>query len=77
MLVEHILKKDENVFEELLTTDEFYVFHSGDNEAMTAYSKRIRTIYEYFNKYDWRNFEVEDLAKHKKFLAEVICGESM
>ena len=31
MLVEHILEKDKNVFEELLTTDKFYVFHNGDN----------------------------------------------
>ena len=31
MLVEHILEKDKHVFEELLTTDKFYVFHNGDN----------------------------------------------
>lgn len=70
-LVENILKKDSNVFEELLTTDKFYVFHSGDNEAMTASSKRIRRIHDYFKDMDWQNFEKEDLLKHKKFLAEV------
>lgn len=70
-LVEHFLKKDTNVFEELLTTDQFYVFHSGDNEAMTKSSERIRRIYEYFKDMDWENFEKEDLVKHKDFLAEV------
>ncbi|MFT4546250.1 MAG: hypothetical protein ACI8XO_003410 [Verrucomicrobiales bacterium] len=70
-LVDHILQKDKNVFEELLTTEDFYVFHSGDNEAMTASSERIRKIYEYFKDKDWQNFELEDLAKHKEFLAEV------
>ena len=70
-LVEHVLKNDTNVFEELLTTDKFYVYHSGDNEAMTASSKRIRRIHEYFKNMDWENFEVEDLLKHKEFLAEV------
>ena len=34
MLVEHILEKDEQVFEELLTTDKFFIYLSGDNEAM-------------------------------------------
>ncbi len=70
-LVEHILKQDKRVIEELLTSDKFYVFHSGDNEAMTAAAERIRTIYDYFKEYDWQNFETEDLLDHKEFLAEV------
>ncbi|BCX47776.1 hypothetical protein HAHE_16840 [Haloferula helveola] len=70
-LVEHILIGDEKVFEKLLTTEEFYVFHSGDNEAMTASSERIRKIYDHFKDTDWRNFENEDLEKHVDFLNEV------
>ena len=70
-LVDHILQKDQKVFEELLTTENFYVFHSGDNEAMTASSKRIRRIYDYFKDLDWQNFELDDLVKHKDFIAEV------
>ena len=70
-LIDHILEKDQAVFEELLSTEEFYVFHSGDNEAMTASSERIREIYEYFKDLDWENFEKEDLAKHKEFLTRV------
>lgn len=70
-LVEHILNEDRDVFEQLLTTEEFYVFHSGDNEAMTASSERIRRIYEYFKDLDWRNFEEADLIEHKEFLDEV------
>lgn len=70
-LVDFILQQDENVFEELLTTENFYVYHSGDNEAMTAASDRIRRIYEYFRDLDWQNFEQEDLLEHKEFLAEV------
>lgn len=70
-LVEHILIKDEKVFEKLLTTEDFYVFHSGDNEAMTESSERIRKIYDCFKDMDWKNFENEDLQKHVKFLNEV------
>lgn len=70
-LVEYILEQDQDVFGQLLTTDKFYVFHTGNNEAMQASSDRIRKIYDYFKDKDWENFELEDLAKHKDFIAEV------
>ncbi len=67
-IVEYILEKDKNVFEELMGTEEFYVFHSGDNEAMTATSDRIKRIYEYFKDKDWQNFGYKELAEHTDFL---------
>jgi mono/diheme cytochrome c family protein len=70
-LVEHIVEKDKDVFNELLTTDKFYVYHSGNNEAMQASSARIRRIYEYFKDKTWQDFTLEDLAEHKDFIAEV------
>lgn len=70
-LVDWILERDQDVIEELLATERFYVFHSGDNQAMQAASDRIRTIYEYFKDLDWENFEQEDLLEHKEFLAVV------
>lgn len=70
-LVEHILQKDQNVLEELLTTEDFYVYHSGDNAAMTVASDRIRTIYNYFKDLEWQDFEREDLLDHKEFLEVV------
>jgi len=70
-LVEHILENDQNVFEELLTTEKFYVYHDGDNERMQAASDRIKRIYEYFKEHDWQNFDYEELGKHKEFLREV------
>ena len=70
-LVEHILEKDEDVFEELLTTEEFFVYHDGDNERMQAASDRIKRIYAYFKDLDWKNFEKEDLLEHREFLKEV------
>ncbi|MFT5906057.1 MAG: hypothetical protein ACI9E1_001662, partial [Cryomorphaceae bacterium] len=70
-LVDHILEKDKNVIETLLNTEDFYVYHSGDNEAISKSTKRLRKIYDYFKDKDWQNFEEEDLLKHKKFLDEV------
>lgn len=70
-LVEHIVEKDKDVFNELLTTDKFYVFHSGNNESMQAASDRIRKIYDYFKDKGWQDFTLEDLVKHKDFIAEM------
>lgn len=70
-LVEYILKNDQNVFEELLTTEKFYVYHSGDNEAIKASADRLRRVYDHFKDHDWENFEAEDLLKHKEFLDEI------
>ena len=70
-IVEHILEKDQNVFEELLTTEEFFVYHDGDNERMQAASDRIKRIYHHFKDLDWKNFKKEDLLDHRDFLKEV------
>ncbi|QTN33318.1 DUF1588 domain-containing protein [Akkermansiaceae bacterium] len=67
-IVEYILEKDKNVFEELIGTEEFYVFHDGDNEAMTADSDLIKRIYAYFKDKDWKNFGYKELAEHTDFL---------
>ena len=70
-LVAYILEKDENVFEELLSTEKFYVYHDGDNARMQEASDRIKSIYEYFKDKDWKNFKNEDLVKHGDFLRKV------
>ncbi len=69
-LVEHILEKDRNVFGELMGTEEFYVFHDGDNGRMTEISGRIKRIYEYFKDKGWEKFDYKELARHSDFLRE-------
>jgi len=71
MLVDHILQKDRSVFEKLLTTETFYVYHSGNNEAMKAAADRIRKIYDYFHDYDWKTFTEEELYEHWDFIKEM------
>ena len=71
MLVEHILENDERVIEELLTTDRFFVYHSGDNEVMEAGSKQLKQVFEYFRKLDWQNWEADQIAPHKEFLMTI------
>ncbi|MBT4695216.1 MAG: DUF1588 domain-containing protein [Planctomycetaceae bacterium] len=71
MLVDHILQQDNRVFENLLTTESFYVYHSGNNESMKAASDRIRKIYDYFRRFDWEDFTEEELYKHWEFIDEM------
>ena len=68
MLVAHVLEQDKNVFEEMLTTDKFYVYHSGNDASMKKAADRLRTIFDYFKKYDWANFTEEELYKHWPFI---------
>lgn len=68
ILVEHILEQDKNVFEKLLITEDFYVFHSGNNEEMAQSSAQVRKIYDYFKDKDWRNFDGLKLKEHLDFL---------
>jgi hypothetical protein len=70
-LVEHIVENDKDVFKELLATDKFYIYHSGDNEGMKVSSDRIRKIYDYFKDKGWEDFTLEDLIKHKDFIGEI------
>jgi mono/diheme cytochrome c family protein len=68
LLVEHVLAQDQRVFEQLLTTDRFYVYHNGNSEAMQAVSDLYRVNYEYFKEFDWKAFTPEDLAAHAPFM---------
>lgn len=69
--IENILEKDENVFEELIGSEKFYVYHDGDEERMRELSEHIKSIFAYFKDLDWENFTKEDLAKHSDFLRKV------
>ena len=61
LLVQHILKKDEKVLETLLTTDEYFVHHTGDNEEML---KKTAQSQEYFS--NLRKIYVATRGKNKK-----------
>lgn len=69
-LVEYILENDRNVFEELIGTERFYVFHDGDNERMREISERIKRIYAHFKDTGWEKFGYPELAKHTEFLRQ-------
>ncbi len=71
MLVEHILEEDQNVFEQLLTTDKFFVYHSGDNSEMKNGSASLRLVFERFKDLEWEAWEPADITPHKEFLMTI------
>lgn len=68
LLVEYILGRDKQVFEELLTTEKFYVYHNGDNAAMQATADTYQDTYNYFRKWDVAKLQPEDLLPHADFM---------
>jgi hypothetical protein len=75
-LVEYILEEDRNVFEKLIGTEKFYVYHDGDNERMREASEKIKRIHAYFKDTGWEDFGYPELEKHREFLRkEPMLGE--
>jgi len=71
MLVEHVLKKDEHVIETLLTTENFFIYHSGDNDAMQAGSDELKRVYDYFRDLEFESWEPEAIEPHKEFMLTI------
>ncbi len=81
-IVDHILKKDQNVFEELLTTDEYFVYHSRPDEEAGEIIGRWRHAYEVLKDTPWKTetekveLEYEELlAKYLKVKPESKAGK--
>ncbi|MGC6567100.1 MAG: DUF1588 domain-containing protein [Akkermansiaceae bacterium] len=55
-LVRHIVSNDKNVFEELLTTEKYFVAHSGDNELEKQHNEELKTFYQYLKDQGWADF---------------------
>lgn len=65
LLVEWVLDKDRDVLETLLTTDKFFVHHTGDNEEMRKKTEQAQEYYSKLRKIYMatRNADKKDHAK--------------
>lgn len=71
-IVDYVLRKDQNVFEELLTTDRYFVYHSRPNEEATEIIDRWRHAYEVLKHTPW-NTETEKVElEHEELLAKYL-----
>ncbi len=67
-IVDHILRQDQNVFEQLLTTDEYFVYHTRPDEQTAAIIKRWREAYEVLKDEPWQENPEEVSLKHEELL---------
>ncbi len=63
------LRKDKDIFENLLTSDEFFVYHNRSDEEGEKIIREWREAYEHFGKTDWRNKPEEVLVASAEFIA--------
>lgn len=63
------LRKDKDIFENLLTSDEFFVYHNRSDEEGEKIISEWREAYEHFGKTDWRNKPEEVLEASAEFIA--------
>ncbi|MDG2123117.1 MAG: DUF1588 domain-containing protein [Verrucomicrobiales bacterium] len=71
VLVEHIVGQDENVLEELLTTELYFVGHSGDNVAEAETNAMIGKFYDYFKELDWKGFPYATPKEHGDYARSI------
>ena len=63
-LVLHIVAEDREVLARLLTTEEYFVAHSGDKQAEAQKVAELARFYEYFKDLDWRKFPYATPKQH-------------
>ncbi|MBT6398193.1 MAG: DUF1588 domain-containing protein [Verrucomicrobia bacterium] len=69
-IVDHILRKDQNVFEQLLTTDEYFVYHTRPNEQTGAIIDRWREAYNVLKNEPWQEEPEQVSLKHELLLKQ-------
>tara|TARA_B110000879_G_scaffold21912_1_gene28047 strand:+ start:35406 stop:38057 length:2652 start_codon:yes stop_codon:yes gene_type:complete len=68
VLIRHILNEDKNVFKKLLTTNEYFVAHSGDNKAVKIEIEAYQKMHAFFKDKNWKKNANELIKEHKKFV---------
>lgn len=65
-IVDLYLKQDRNVFANLLTTDQFFMYHNVDNEKGLKIIAGWRELYETLKDTDWRRNPEKVFAEHQE-----------
>lgn len=68
-IVDWHLQKDQNVFENLLSSDHYFVYHNRTNEEGAKIIREWREFYEHIKKLDWRNKPEEVLTQNVAFIS--------
>ena len=66
------LEKDRNLFETLLTTEEYFVYHNKDNETSSRIIEGWREVYEKLKDSDWRTDPEKVVLEHQEYLQKTL-----
>lgn len=67
-IVDWFVKQDKQVLENLLTSDQFFVYHNIDNEKGLKIVANWRDLYELLKDTDWQNNPEKVMADHPEIL---------
>ncbi|MCR9202006.1 MAG: DUF1588 domain-containing protein [Planctomycetaceae bacterium] len=70
-MVMHIVKRDQRVLQELLTSDQYFVSHSGDNEEEREIHDALQQFYDYYKDKPWREFPYKVPDEHMKHVRSI------
>lgn len=70
-LVMHIVRQDRDVLTNLLTTNKYYVSHSGDNKIEREIHDALEKFYDYYKDKPWRKFEYKVADEHVKHVRSI------
>ncbi|MDA9857998.1 DUF1588 domain-containing protein [Rubripirellula sp.] len=70
-LVMHIVQQDKDVLAELLTTDQYFVAHSGDNDYEREIHDALQAFYDYYKDKPWRQFAYKVPDEHMKHVRSI------
>jgi mono/diheme cytochrome c family protein len=76
-VVAEILKADRDVFETLLTTDRFFMYHNLDNEKGEKLIDGWRKVYEALKDTDWRTDPEKVAADHQALLKQYVAPQGI
>lgn len=76
-LVANVVEADRNVFETLLTTDRFFMYHNMDNEKGAKLIAGWQKVYEKLKDTDWRNNPDQVAKDHEALLKEYVAPNAI
>jgi len=67
-IVDWVLQRDEDVFRNLLTTDEYFVYHDKDNETGKKFIAEWKEAYEKLKDTDWKANPEKVIEENLEFI---------
>ena len=70
-LVLHIVREDKDVLAQLLTTEKYFVAHSGDNAEERHRHDALQKFYDYYKDKPWREFPYQVPKEHMTYVRSI------